>query len=127
MDKDTLIEALRLCASTIENAYPGVCMKCPYCKYDDCGSHMAQDVLELLVEPKPRLITEADFHSANADDGGAIPCWKEPRIPQRRSGWTAVVYGKWLEDSITWGAARYWTSRPTKEQMEATPWPPIPR
>lgn len=66
-----------------------------------------------------RLVTEEDFRSPLADDGTAIPCWKESRSPTRRSGWAVIVYGKWLADKPY---ARYWTSRPTDEQRRDTPW-----
>lgn len=40
----------------------------------------------------------------------------------RRSGWAVIVYGKMLADRDT-GVARYWTAKPTEEQMRAEPWP----
>lgn len=66
-----------------------------------------------------RLITAEDFHSPLADDGGAIPAWKEARKPTHRSGWAVLVYGRWVQDK---GAARYWTARPTDEQREGAAW-----
>ena len=70
---------------------------------------------ELLEAETPRLLTAEDF-----DEGASVPCWKEPKSPTRRHGWAVIVYGKWLADR---DVARYWTARPTDEQMEATPWP----
>ena len=77
------------------------------------------DARALLKQEAPRLLIEADFHTENADAGGAIPCWKESKSPTRRSGWAVIVYGKWLADKAT---ARYWTGKPTDTQREATPW-----
>lgn len=79
--------------------------------------------LALMKAQEPRLLTSKDFsNSPIADAGGAIPCWKESKSPTRRSGWAVIVYGRWLADTEN-GTSRYWTSRPTDEQREATPWP----
>lgn len=74
----------------------------------------------LLVELKPRLLTDEDFMTDLADSGGAIPCWKEPKSQTRREGWAVIVYGKWLADKPY---ARYWTTKPTDEQKKAEAWP----
>lgn len=78
---------------------------------------------EMLKAQEPRLLTSKDFsNSPITDTGGAIPCWKESKSPTRRSGWAVIVYGRWLADTEN-GSSRYWTSRPTDTQREATPWP----
>ena len=66
-----------------------------------------------------RLITAEDFRGPLADDGGAIPAWKESRKATHRSGWAVLVYGRWVQDK---GVARYWTARPTDEQREGAAW-----
>lgn len=71
------------------------------------------------IDDQARLVTREDFLGSLADDGGAIPCWKESRKPTHRSGWASIVYGKMLNDA---GTARYWTKRPTAEQMKEVPW-----
>ena len=76
----------------------------------------------LLKVQEPRLVTYEDFHSGREDGGEAIPCWKEARQKTRRSGWAVIVYGKMLADRET-GVARYWTARPTEEQMQEEAWP----
>lgn len=81
-----------------------------------------QDALALLKSQEARLVTYDDFHSGREDGGEAIPCWKEARSKTRRSGWAVVVYGKTLADRET-GVARYWTARPTEEQMREEAWP----
>lgn len=80
------------------------------------------DALELLKAQEARLVTYEDFHSGREDGGEAIPCWKEARSKTRRSGWAVIVYGKMLADQET-GVARYWTARPTEEQMREEAWP----
>lgn len=75
-----------------------------------------------LKGQESRLVTYEDFHSGREDGGEAIPCWKEARKKTRRSGWAVIVYGKMLADLET-GVARYWTARPTEEQMREEAWP----
>ena len=82
----------------------------------------------------PRLITEEDFeNNANVDAGGFLPCWgecDEVEVEQAIKngviqpgetvdGWTEVRRDEIAKD----GHMRFWTARPTKEQMETTPWP----
>ncbi len=81
-----------------------------------------QDALALINGQKARLVTYEDFHSGREDGGEAIPCWKEARSKTRRSGWAVIVYGKMLQD-MEMGVARYWTARPTDEQMREEAWP----
>lgn len=74
-----------------------------------------------LKAPEPRLVTREDFYRAPAYDG-VLPCWKESRSKTRRCGWTAIVYGKALQD-MEMGVARYWTGVPTEEQRREMAWP----
>ena len=76
----------------------------------------------LLKAQDARLVTYDDFHSGHEDGGEAIPCWKEARSKTRHCGWAVIVYGKMLADRET-GVARYWTARPTEEQMREEAWP----
>lgn len=102
------------------------CANCPYgcCKADAVRLpiQMIEDIRAELKEQEPRLLTYEDFHSGHEDGGEAIPCWKEARQKTRRSGWAVIVYGKMLADRET-GVARYWTARPTEEQMREEAWP----
>jgi len=82
----------------------------------------AEEAAEAMKSQEARLITYEDFHSRHEDGGEAIPCWKEARSKTRRSGWAVIVYGKMLADLET-GVARYWTARPTEEQMREEAWP----
>lgn len=76
------------------------------------------DTCELLKAQEPRIVTEADFK--NADEAGFIPAWCEEKD-------TAEVYCECISigalEDAKFGHMRWWTSRPTDEQMEATPWP----
>lgn len=80
------------------------------------------EINQLWKAQEARLVTYDDFHSGREDGGEAIPCWKESRKKTRRSGWAVIVYGKMLADRES-GVARYWTARPTEEQMREEAWP----
>ena len=82
----------------------------------------AEEAAEAMKSQEARLLTYEDFHSGREDGGEAIPCWKETRSKTRRSGWAVIVYGKMLADRET-GVARYWTAKPTEEQMREEAWP----
>lgn len=125
MNREKVIKGLECCSKMSGDA----CRECPYgflCLDTDLPygmPHLAIDAIALLKAQEPRLLTSKDFsNSPIADAGGAIPCWKESKSPTRRSGWAVIVYGRWLADTEN-GTSRYWTSRPTDAQMEATPWP----
>lgn len=116
-DREKVIKGLEHCAN-------GICNECPYiydCWTIECNP-AARDALALLKSQEPRLVTYEDFHSGHEDGGEAIPCWKEARSKTRRSGWAVIVYGKMLADRET-GVARYWTAKPTEEQMREEAWP----
>lgn len=117
-DREKVVLGLRCAAGE-----PMDCAKCPYRHIDvyaRCVQETAADAMDLLRGPGPaRLLTHEDFHGPMADDGGALPAWKESRKPTHRSGWVSVVWGKALADK---GTARYWTARPTEEQTRAEKW-----
>lgn len=114
IDREKVIKGLKICHWIEKN-----CSDCPYDTLKKCDRTLGEDAITLLEAEKPRLLQAADFQAEDADGGGAIPCWKEPKSPTRRRGWAVIVYGKWLADN---GLVRYWTGKPTEEQMEATPW-----
>ena len=121
-DREKVIKGMECCMIT-----PGSCgTNCPYAgtgdENDYCDQKIIKDAFALLKAQEPRLVTYEDFHSGREDGGGAIPCWKEARSKTRRSGWAVIVYGKMLADRET-GVARYWTARPTEEQMQEEAWP----
>ena len=84
-------------------------------------SQFLMAVADMLKAQEPRLLTCADFEAnPMLDDDGRLPCWCEDLICD--SGWTAVSVGGVLPDHIKANGCRYWTSRPTDAQREATPW-----
>ena len=80
-------------------------------------SQVYNDALDMAIEAlkaqEPRLVIADDFK--DADDYGWIPAWCE----ERTGGFycECILIGALKEKGI-----RYWTSRPTKEQMEAVKW-----
>ena len=121
-DKEKVLKGMVCCMIA-----PGSCSdECPYRGQGDateyCNDKIIKDVYTLLKAQEARLVTYDDFHSGREDGGEAIPCWKESRKKTRRSGWAVIVYGKMLADLET-GVARYWTARPTEEQMREEAWP----
>ena len=118
-DREKVIKGLECCIIR----HPDDKARCDECPYESaCCNRLKIDALALLKAQEPRLLTYDDFHSGREDDSEAIPCWKEARKKTRRSGWAVIVYGKMLADRDT-GVARYWTARPTEEQMQEEAWP----
>ena len=77
------------------------------------------NILELLKEQEPRIITEEDFeNSAIASDVGEIPCWEESREFDETFP-CIILRVTFAEDHPD---KRYWTSRPTNEQRRAKEW-----
>ena len=124
-EPNEIIEAIHHCIADerfIQRREGPSCAGCPYEDDPICVATLKSDIQKLLKAQEPRLVTYEDFHSGLEDGGAAIPCWKEARSKTRRSGWAVIVYGKMLAD---WemGVARYWTARPTEEQMREEAWP----
>lgn len=107
-DREKVIEALE--------------MSYKYSNVDENNTLVPQCVvlhaLALLKTQEPRLVTEADFE--NADPYGYLPVWVEDKDN-----------GEIICDCITKHAImepdedchyRYWTSRPTEEQIKAEEW-----
>lgn len=85
-----------------------------------------KQVVVLLKAQEPHLLTTDDFeNNPNVDHDGFLPAW----IEYRRDGdWDEYWEGQPDEwgvcraDRLFYETMRYWTSRPTKEQMEAVKW-----
>ena len=126
MTVERMIELLEIEKECVLRNASGKCNRyCAGCDLlqDDTELHeMYTEAIALLKAQDARLVTYEDFHSGREDGGEAIPCWKEARSKTRRSGWAVIVYGKMLADRET-GVARYWTARPTEEQMQEEAWP----
>ena len=94
----------------------------------DCDTETLEDAIALLKAQEPRVMTAEDFeNNPDVDHDGFLPAW----IEYRRDGdWDEYWEGQPDEwgvckaDRIVYESMRYWTSRPTDEQREATPWEP---
>lgn len=81
--------------------------------FDEEEKQAIDKAIEALTAQEPRLVTEADF--ANADECGYITAWCEAS----NGLFAECITIRALQETDF----RYWTSRPTDEEMEATPWP----
>ena len=70
-----------------------------------------------LKAQKPHLVTESDFNGA--DEYGYIPVWTEEK--DGNMYWECIPKVA-ITDPDGIEVLRYWTSCPTDEQREATPW-----
>jgi hypothetical protein len=94
------------------------CKPCPY-HYDGCEIALCRDALALLKEQEPRVVTTADFeNNPGLDDGGHLNVWEEYKSGAR-FGWNTINVN---DVRAFTDIRRYWTSRPTPEQMRDTPW-----
>ena len=67
-----------------------------------------------LKSQEPRLVEPTDFEKA--DDYGYLPAWCENKV-EGICYWEMILIGALNEKDV-----RYWTGRPTQEQMEMIPW-----
>lgn len=80
---------------------------------------LAHTALLMLEEQEPRVVTTADFeNNPNLDDGGHLNVWEEYKDGTRYRWNTINVNDVRAFTDIH----RYWTSRPTPEQMRETKW-----
>jgi hypothetical protein len=116
-DREKVIRGLEACACDMRLMH-----------YEDCPYHtnkvrsitrMMRDVLALLKEQEARLVTVADFeNNPGLDDGGHLNVWKEYKDGSR-CGWDTII----VNDARAFtDLRRYWTSRPTPEQMREMKW-----
>lgn len=101
----------------LENVEPHKCFHFPEKLIDDIVSMLKS------AYPEPRLMTEADFDdNPMVDANGFLPAWCEHKV----NNGIATDLDGWDRINKAWVAGymrkRYWTSRPSKEQREATPW-----
>ena len=102
---------------------------CNSCQYKDmentCRSRtegkLIEDALALLKAQEPRVLTLEEYKAeAEKPKHERDPVWEEWIFEEweLKSGWCMPnpAYGGY---GRSW---RCWTRRPTKEQMEATPW-----
>ena len=101
---------------------------CPLFKTDDCYFINMSDALELLKEQEPRVLTLEEMKALGVDD----VVWFEELDDSGKSYIQPMIvcpdgelYGVHLGVSIYYmdlHRRRFWSARPTDEQMEATPW-----
>lgn len=99
---------------------------CPYWGRAFCETYLCKDVLELLEEQKPRVLTLKEIKAyINSLDDDKKPLWLEWSTIPLVSGWVfpsmvTDLMKRYLKSyNINW---RPWTSRPTVEQMKAVKW-----
>ena len=118
---------------------PDACRDCAYDAghpYNECLEMMLKDVLALLKAQEPRVMTPAEVHEMSWDY-----CYLEEEVIKDKV--LQLYSGKHRIKCITWPSIasctlsfgdeaygkrwRCWTSRPTDEQREATPWAEPPK
>ena len=119
MNKEIVINGLR-CLSDPSNEYPS-CDTCPY-DFASCVLDVTSDALQLIKEQEPRLVTPDDFKSSpNLDEHGRLLVWQEVRPGsgvKTFSTWMTIT-PEYMNDLHN---VRFWTWKPTKEQIEAVKW-----
>ena len=135
---ENVISALELCTSEIETRTQVPCEKCHYHNKEYHGVHgngccnmrsLQCDILALLKAQEPRVMTATEAYTADyvyiEFDGVITPAIRttNERDGHRESYFATQQLGgdwmRWDDYGITW---RCWTSRPSDEQREATPW-----
>lgn len=99
----------------------------------DCGKVMKW-LDEALDKLTPRLLTVDDFKdNPDMDAQGFLPCWLEYNKKGRTELVELGIFDSEDEVADEWGVAnaddvakadhgRYWTGRPDRQLMRATPW-----
>lgn len=118
-DREKVMKGLETC---LRCGAPGDCTGCPYIGKgnikEPCLNPLLADALALLKEQEARVMTWDELmRCANGD-----PAFVEARD---RSGCWVLIYPTYmgLQDKNGYGVRwRYWTSRPSPEQMRDTKW-----
>ena len=137
-DRKKVIKGLECCTKKI-CIYKDTEKECPYWElcgeyedsFEDCTTALSKDALPLLKAQEPRVMTLEEIMMF---DGAFIVEYNPERL-SRCMNWAMFHFmdEKWVhiwrprmvehyareQYSFTW---RCWTSRPTEEQREATPW-----
>lgn len=119
---EKVIKGLECCLSGQPEGFGCDRVPCPYNEFEDCEGMLHHDALALLKAQQPRLLTVDDFkNNSDVDICGYLPCWVEPNphndAATEKPGWGLVSVGQ-----IGGVYHRYWTGKPTQEQMEAMKW-----
>lgn len=127
-DREKVLQALEHCdlCSDMPN-----CPGCAYLREPDCMEHLKRDIIALLKEQEPRVMTLEEVNALDWDY-----CYLEQeRLPGKEY---RGMLGKYIITCVTWPSVtaakisqgkdnygrtwRCWTSRPTDEVRRATPW-----
>lgn len=135
-DLETAIKGLKCCRN-------GFCFACPYNdgideSAEECKQGLADDVLELLKEPEPHVLTVAEINKLPTGESESIPVVMEEKYPFQQwdggsickwvgSRFAVAQYRESLEDMpyewYTYGKTmRFWSGMPTEEQKRGTAW-----
>ena len=120
MDREKVIKGLECC-----NEFVTCKANCPY-RNDGCREILSRDAIALLKAQEPRVMTLDEFQVSEDN-----PKWLETK-DGKHARWTLgnAGYNKFYDNhmigylpveryGVDW---RCWTSEPTEEQREVTPW-----
>ena len=115
-DREKTIKGLE-CCMTMPDIYPR-CEECPYAGAEGtCGNlnGLHRDAIALLKAQAPRMMTLDEAKSAFVIE------YRSGKL--KEVGMTILDIDKDPANAYYGVIYRVWTSRPTDEQKEATPWP----
>ena len=104
---------------------------CSYCHNPlGCKVVMLKDAISLMKAQEPRVMTLQDWE---ADHVAKMPVWVEWRESAKgecadygkADGWAVLNVDEFID--VVYFGGRCWTSRPTDEQREVTPWTEPPK
>lgn len=123
-DREKIIKGLECCIKRD----PDDKTRCGECPYEGaCLNRLKLDALALLKAQEPRVITLEELENlqngvavfVEFSDGRLLPMLVEDGCLMRRGYLWMICEDAFRGDDYD---ARCWTSRPTDEQREATPW-----
>lgn len=137
---EKVVRGLECCCE--QHGGPELCEQCPYTNEPfPCGNAIMRDALALLKEQMPRVMTLEEAREAIRDGGEDVIFWEEKTslnphvlgIGLRMIDSEEIVFPN--NDYVTFDALddqkvvseygslfRLWSSRPSAEMMENTPW-----
>ena len=133
IDYEKVIAGLECCKMPFSKCYDG---GCPYFEDEGCKAKLKREAMELLKAQEPRVMTLEEVISANP---GTVVWLEDDNKPDVISGLLKrlfihtkvidfLIVKEEVDNEVTadlevYGKGwRCWTSRPTDEQREATPW-----
>ena len=129
-EREKVIKGLKCCLSGQPEGLGCDRVPCPYNEFEDCEGMLHRDALALLKAQQPRVMALEEVRLLNKD----AVVWYEHEGVFRQPCPRVVEFvfdehitftdgGVWSFSADGYGERwRLWTSRPTDEQREATPW-----